>query len=145
MTLKRTEFPLVADLVQRLHVAGCPPLFCLRDDLPLLEAVLSTGAPAPEKSSPPLLLAPLDPLIYDRRLTSALWSFNYTWEVYTPPTKRLRGYYALPVLHGLDLVGHVDPKADRATGRLRVISRSVRRGVLVAGAVRQLAGFLRLK
>ena len=43
-----------------------------------------------------MLLAPLDPLIYDRRLTSALWNFEYTWEVYTPPAKRKRGYYALP-------------------------------------------------
>ena len=25
---------------------------------------------------------------------------NYTWEVYTPPAKRKRGYYALPILSG---------------------------------------------
>jgi uncharacterized protein YcaQ len=91
------------------------------------------------------LLAPLDPLIYDRRVTSALWNFDYTWEVYTPPTKRVRGYYALPVLAGTALVGHVDPKADRKNRKLHIISRSVRRGQALTPAVRALAGWLGLK
>jgi hypothetical protein len=90
-------------------------------------------------------LAPLDPLIYDRRVTARLWGFDYTWEVYTPPAKRVRGYYALPVLAGTEIVGHVDPKADRAAGRLRVVSRRLRRGHRVATAVTELAGFLGLR
>ncbi len=88
------------------------------------------------------LLAPLDPLIYDRTLTSRLWEFDYTWEVYTPPSKRVRGYYALPVLAGTRIVGHVDPKAERETRRLRIQSRRIQRGHRVAHAVRQLAEFL---
>jgi hypothetical protein len=102
-------------------------------------AVAEAG-PAPA----PLLLAPLDPLIYDRRVTSQLWNYDYTWEVYTPPAKRQRGYYALPVLAGTELVGHVDPKADRPARRLIVMSRSVRRGHKVAPAIAALAGFLGL-
>jgi uncharacterized protein len=93
----------------------------------------------------PLLLAPLDPLIYDRRVTSALWNFDYIWEVYTPPHKRTRGYYALPVLSGDELVGHVDPKADTKAGKLEIISRSVRRGHPAAPAVKSLARFLGLR
>ena len=88
------------------------------------------------------LLAPLDPLIYDRRLTRRLWSYDYTWEVYTPPAKRVRGYYALPVLAGIELVGHIDPKVDRVNKKLMVVNRSVHRGVRVAGAVSELARFL---
>jgi len=84
-------------------------------------------------------------LIYDRRLTRELWDFAYTWEAYTPAAKRKRGHYALPVLAGTELVGHVDPKAERAAGRLRVVSRSVRRGHKTAGAVRGLAAFLGLR
>jgi hypothetical protein len=84
-------------------------------------------------------------LIYDRRLTRQLWGYDYTWEVYTPPAKRLRGYYALPVLAGLELVGHIDPKADRERKKLVVVSRSVRRGHRATPAVRELAGFLGLK
>ncbi|HYC71254.1 MAG TPA: crosslink repair DNA glycosylase YcaQ family protein [Opitutaceae bacterium] len=142
-TLTRKEVPRVADLVQPVTVDGCPPLFMLRSDLPLLEDVRRSSSES--ASGPLVLLAPLDPLVYDRRLTAALWDFDYTWEAYTPPRKRVRGYYALPVLAGAELVGHVDPKADRPAGRLRVMSRSPRRGHRIAGAVGALARFLGLK
>jgi uncharacterized protein YcaQ len=92
-----------------------------------------------------LLLAPLDPLVYDRRLALSLWDFDYIWEAYTPSAKRRRGYYALPVLSGTEIVGHVDPKADRKGKRLIVVSRKVRRGHSVAAATRGLAAFLRLR
>jgi uncharacterized protein YcaQ len=84
-------------------------------------------------------------LIYDRRVTRQLWDFDYTWEAYTPERKRVRGHYALPILAGHELVGHVDPKADREDRRLRVVSRSVRRGHRAAPAVRELARFLNLR
>ncbi|HEX2861698.1 MAG TPA: crosslink repair DNA glycosylase YcaQ family protein [Lacunisphaera sp.] len=141
--LKRSELPAVADLVQPVAIAGCSPLFCLKSDLPLLDGV-SHPASSPS-SRVPLLLAPLDPLIYDRRVTAALWNFNYTWEVYVPPGKRIRGYYALPLLVGTELVGHVDPKADRPARRLRVVGRFVRRGHKIAGTVRAFARWLGLR
>ncbi len=143
--LKRAELPLVEDLVQPVTVVDCPPLCCLLSDLPLLDQIVTRKSEIVIQQREALLLAPLDPLIYDRRLTSALWDFDYTWEVYTPPQKRVRGYYALPVLAGTELVGHVDPKADRPARRLRVMRRSVRRPHRIAGAVRQLAGFLGLR
>jgi len=138
--LKRKELPLVDDLVQAITVDGCPPLHCLREDLPLLDSIRSSTAWL--TSEDVRLLAPLDPLIYDRTLTSRLWGFDYTWEVYTPPSKRVRGYYALPVLAGTRIVGHVDPKAERETCRLRIQSRRIQRGHRVTHAVRQLAEFL---
>jgi uncharacterized protein YcaQ len=144
-TLKRAEVPCVADLVQPVAVENCPPLFCLKSDLPLLDTLTAQATDLSEPSTPLVLLAPLDPLIYDRRVTSGLWRFDYTWEVYTPPAKRQRGYYALPVLAGTELVGHVDPKADRAAGRLRVVRRSLRRGHSASAAVRSLARWLGLK
>jgi uncharacterized protein YcaQ len=131
----------VLKLRQRRLVEGCPLLYCVRSDGPLLDRPPSRA----EALLPPLLLAPLDPLIYDRRVTAALWGFNYTWEVYTPPQKRTRGYYALPVLAHLELVGHVDPKADRPARRLRVMGRKVRRGHPVAAVVKELAQFLGLR
>lgn len=147
VTLKRTELPLVADLVQPVAVAGCPPLFCLFSDRPLLDQAAADAAALPPEVAPPapVLLAPLDPLLYDRRLTAALWDFDYTWEAYTPAHRRVRGYYALPLLAGTELVGHVDPKADRRARRLRILARSVRRGHRTAAAVRDLAAFLGLR
>ena len=47
--------------------------------------------------------------------------------------------------HGLELVGHIDPKADRANGKLAIANRSLRRGHRAATAVRELARFLSLK
>jgi uncharacterized protein len=143
--LKRHELPHVIDLVQSIAVENCPTLYCLKTDLPLLDSVSGLSTLNPQTSTPMVLLAPLDPLIYHRPVTAALWNYDYTWEVYTPPAKRKRGYYALPVLAGTELVGHVDPKADRSARRLRVMSRSVKRGHKVTDAVRALARWLGLK
>jgi len=140
--LTRDELPLVSDLVHPLSIENCPTLHCLRSDLPLLDQIENQNS---KIENSPLLLAPLDPLIYDRRVTRDLWNFDYTWEVYTPPAKRVRGYYALPILAGTELVGHVDPKADRERRRLVVVSRSVRRGHRVAPAIDSLALFLQLR
>ena len=131
------ELKRVPELVQRIEIEGCPPLYCLREDLPLLDA-----QPTPAE---PMLLAPLDPLIYDRRVTAKLWGFSYTWEVYTPPAKRVRGYYALPLLIADQIVGHVDPKADRSQKKLLIMNRSVRKGHRVSPAINGLAKFLGLK
>ncbi|MEO6005140.1 MAG: crosslink repair DNA glycosylase YcaQ family protein [Opitutus sp.] len=148
VTLKREEARTLEDLIQPVEITDYPttdahpPLYCLIEDLPTLEAVQrETVAPAETVH----LLAPLDPLIYDRRVTSALWDFDYTWEAYTPAHKRVRGYYALPILSGLELVGHVDAKADRKAGKLTVVSRSARRGHRVADATRHFARWLGLK
>ena len=139
VALKRAEAGLVEDVAERIAIDGCPPLHCLKADLHLLD---DTGH-APDAE--PLLLAPLDPMIYDRRVTLGLWDFDYTWEVYTPPARRRRGYYALPVLSGTELVGHVDPKANRERGTLDVVSKKVRRGHAVTAPTGALARFLGLK
>lgn len=141
--LKKTELPHVADLVQPVQITAGPLLHCLREDVPLFDPGENRNSKV--ENPPPLLLAPLDPLIYDRRVTTRLWDFDYTWEVYTPPAKRVRGYYALPILSGHELVGHIDPKADRPKRKLHVVSRSVRRGHKAADAIRTLAHFLGLK
>lgn len=136
ISLSRNEIATLHGETAALDADGLR-LHCLRDDLPLLD---DTAASAP--GDDPRLLAPLDPLVYDRKVTEALWGFRYTWEVYTPPAKRVRGYYALPVLAGDALLGHVDPKVDRASGRLVVQSRAVRRGCSVRDAIGELARFL---
>jgi uncharacterized protein YcaQ len=44
------------------------------------------------------LLAPFDPLVWDRRRFERLWGWSYRFEAYTPAAKRKFGYYALPLL-----------------------------------------------
>ena len=51
------------------------------------------------------LLAPFDPLVWDRRRFEHLWGWAYRFEAYTPPPRRLFGYYALPMLWGEGVIG----------------------------------------
>ena len=44
------------------------------------------------------LLAPFDPIVWDRRRFELLWGWPYRFEAYTPVLKRKIGYYALPLL-----------------------------------------------
>jgi uncharacterized protein YcaQ len=44
------------------------------------------------------LLAPFDPVVWDRYRFELLWGWAYRFEAYTPVSKRQRGYYALPLL-----------------------------------------------
>ena len=44
------------------------------------------------------LLAPFDPVVWDRRRFELFWGWPYRFEAYTPVSKRQFGYYALPML-----------------------------------------------
>ena len=44
------------------------------------------------------LLAPFDPVVWDRRRFELFWGWAYRFEAYTPVAKRRFGYYALPIL-----------------------------------------------
>lgn len=50
-------------------------------------------------------LAPFDPLVWDRKRFQYLWGWDYRFEAYTPAAKRVRGYYALPLLWRDDVIG----------------------------------------
>jgi hypothetical protein len=51
------------------------------------------------------LLAPFDPVVWDRWRFEMLWGWTYRFEAYTPAAKRVRGYYAMPMLWRDDVVG----------------------------------------
>jgi uncharacterized protein len=50
-------------------------------------------------------LAPFDPLVWDRRRFEHLWGWPYRFEAYTPVAKRVRGYYAMPILWCDSVIG----------------------------------------
>jgi len=50
-------------------------------------------------------LAPFDPLVWDRKRFQHFWGWEYRFEAYTPPTLRVLGYYAMPMLWGRDVIG----------------------------------------
>ena len=51
------------------------------------------------------LLAPFDPVVWDRRRFELFWGWAYRFEAYTPAAKRIRGYYALPLLWRDQVIG----------------------------------------
>jgi hypothetical protein len=51
------------------------------------------------------LLTPFDPVVWDRDRFELLWGWTYRFEAYTPLAKRVRGYYALPLLWRDGVIG----------------------------------------
>ena len=120
------------------------PLYLLREDQPLMEAVL---ADAIDRKPRLEFLAPLDPMLWDRKLIEALWDYQYSWEIYTPAEKRKYGYYVLPMLYGDGFAGRIEAAADRKAGALTVRNVWYEDGVrqtkkltsAIDGAVKRLA------
>ena len=64
------------------------------------------------------LLAPFDPLVWDRRRFEHLWDWTYRFEAYTPPAERRFGYYAMPLLWGNCVIGWANVSV--ASGKMDV-------------------------
>jgi uncharacterized protein YcaQ len=88
--------------------------FVLREELALLEE-------PPEPTPSVAFLPPFDALVWDRRLLGSLFDFDYVWELFVPPAKRRWGWYVLPILYRDGFVGRIEPRIDRADGRVEVL------------------------
>lgn len=100
----------------------------LRRD-PLVERVRAGGAtwlrpagiaPREDVDERVRLLAPFDPVVWDRRRFALFWGFDYRLEAYTPPAKRVFGYYALPLLWRDGVVGWANATVEDGTLGLAV-------------------------
>ncbi|MEO8507233.1 MAG: crosslink repair DNA glycosylase YcaQ family protein [Betaproteobacteria bacterium] len=89
--------------VRRLDVEGVPWL------LPAGEALSSDGDDRVR------LLTPFDPVVWDRRRFAAFWGWDYRLEAYTPPGKRVFGYYALPLLWREEAIGWANATVKNGT------------------------------
>lgn len=95
-----------------------------------------------ESASPKFLprravaIAPLDNLLWDRRLLKALFDFDYRWEVYVPPERRRYGYYVLPVLYGDRFIARFNPERDKERGVLVIKNWWWEEGVKPSPAIR---------
>lgn len=108
---------LAEDRLLEITVEGIKgKLYCLASDRDLLEKILQE-----EKLKPRCeLIAPLDSMLWDRKLIKALFDFDYKWEIYTPEEQRKFGYYVLPLLYGDRLIGRVEAVCVRKAKALLV-------------------------
>ena len=88
--------------------------FVIKEDVGLLES-------PPEPPPTVAFLPPFDPMVWDRPLLGSLFEFDYVWELFLPPAKRRWGWYVLPIVFRDRLVGRIEPRIDRAGGRVQVI------------------------
>lgn len=91
-------------------------LYAQARDAQLLEEICAGRTFSPRTE----LLAPLDAMLWDRKLIEALFGFVYRWEIYTPAAQRQYGYYVLPVLRGERFAGRLEAVCDRRKGMLDV-------------------------
>ena len=122
------------------------PLYMLRRDEGMLESVLGGAA---DRKARLEFLAPLDPMLWDRKLVEALWDYQYSWEIYTPREKRRYGHYVLPMLYGENFAGRIEAAAERKRGALNVkniwfepgTKRGKRMDAAIGKALSRLAAF----
>ena len=122
------------------------PLFFLAEDIPLMEEVRQGALDTKPRLE---FLAPLDPMLWDRKLVEVLWDYHYKWEIYTPVNQRKYGYYVLTILYGDKFVGRIEAASDRKAATLVVRNIWYEDGVrptkklarAIEGACRRLAKF----
>ena len=95
------------------QVEGSKEIFYIRKEDESL-----VGKPA--KNNVAQFIAPLDNLIWDRGMIKELFDFEYTWEVYTPASKRKFGYYVLPVLYKNQFVARFEPEPNKGKTPLKI-------------------------
>jgi hypothetical protein len=110
---RRTPQAIAAQLARRMIGAGDGVVAGLARAGALEEGSVDgvaylwpADARAPVDVTPEVrFLAPFDPLVWDRRRFEHLWRWTYRFEAYTPKAKRVRAYYALPLLWGERVIG----------------------------------------
>ena len=101
------------------------------------------GAKIPRSIDARAIVTPFDSLVWERSRIERLFGMKYTIEIYTPPPKRIYGYYVCPFLLGDTLVARVDLKADRQRKVLMVQSAHLEPGQVARRVAPELADELK--
>lgn len=95
-------------LITEINIEGLKDIFYIdSSDLGLLNKIND------EMENRIEFIAPLDNLLWDRKLIKCLFDFDYKWEIYTKEENRTYGYYTLPILYNTNLIGRIEIIAKR--------------------------------
>lgn len=92
--------------------------YCLSEDIPIINIVLSNI----DFIGRTEFIAPLDNMLWDRKLIKKIFDFEYKWEIYTPIVKRKFGHYVLPVISGDNFIGRIEVVNDKKSKQLIVVN-----------------------
>lgn len=96
------------------------------------------------------ILAPFDPLVRNRDRFEQVFGWEYRFEAYVPAKKRVRGYYAMPLIWREQVIGWANAKveADRLKMEIGYVGSAPRTKVYrkgLEGEVEAMALFLGLE
>jgi len=80
-------------------------------------AALDRERSGPDFSPRVAILSPFDRLMTDPMRVARLFDFDYLLEMFKPVEQRIWGQFTLPILSGERLIGKIDGRSDRDTGR----------------------------
>ena len=88
-------------------------------------------------------IAPLDQLIWDRKMIAQVFGFAYKWEVYVPEHLREYGYYVLPVVYGDRFIGRAEFVQKKAVLEMKrwIPEKGRVPGEAVAKALKRFMGY----
>jgi len=103
------------DLVTQVEIPKAKtPYYVLTRNLPFIHKIQDRRS----TSDRVWFLNPFDNILWNRTRVQSLFDFEVKLEAYPPPAQRQFGYYVTPILWQHQLIGRLDPKADRTSSTL---------------------------
>lgn len=106
------DLPGMIDAVAALRKGGAIQSTEIDGETYLTRAEDPPGGEPPDRVR---ILAPFDPIVWDRRRFDHLWGWRYRFEAYVPAEKRQLGYYAMPLLWRDHVIGWANGGDDAGT------------------------------
>ncbi|MDF2882485.1 MAG: winged helix DNA-binding protein [Clostridiaceae bacterium] len=108
---------LIEGKIMQINVNGMKhALYIAAENIELLKASENSSV----NTDYARIIAPLDNLLWDRKLIAELFEFKYKWEVYTPVPQRKYGYYVLPILCDGKFIARIEMETDKKSNTLYV-------------------------